>query len=75
MDDRYYIGFYQKDMLIAVLDLIDSHKYHSVRLAWVDGNLQAEHFWRKNNFTPIKKTKSNVADKAVLAERVLNQPL
>ena len=109
LDDKYYIGFYQKNKLIAVMDLVDCYpekemayigffmtdisvqnkgtgteiidnlckyltgqKYHCVRLAWADGNPQAEHFWLKNGFKQIIKTKSNVSDKVVLAERVLN---
>lgn len=106
--DKYYIGFYQQDKLIAVMDFIDGYPekeiayigffmtdvsiqnrgvgteiidylckhlaglgYHSVRLAYVKGNPQAEHFWLKNCFAPIMETKSNVADKVILAERSL----
>lgn len=108
MKDKYYIGYYQKDKLIAIMDLIDDYpekgiayigffmtdvaaqnrgvgseiidclckyltslEYRSIRLAWVKGNPQAEHFWLKNCFVPIGETKSNVADKVILAERVL----
>ena len=28
-----------------------------------------EHFWLKNGSVPIKETKSNTADKVILAER------
>ena len=108
--DKYYVGFYQEDRLIAVMDLIDGYpetgiayigffmtdvslqnrglgsgiiddlckylagmEYHSVRLAWVKGNPQAEHFWLKNCFRPIMEAKSNVADRVIVAERVLQQ--
>lgn len=108
MEDKYYVGFYQKEELIAVMDLIDGYPekeiayigffmtdssvqnsgvgttiidylchylagigYHSVRLAWVKGNPQAEHFWIKNKFVPIMETKSNVAEKVIVASRVL----
>ena len=30
----------------------------TVRLCWVKGNPQAEHFWRKNQFAPIRETQS-----------------
>ena len=107
-EDKYYLGFYQKDKLIVVMDLIDGYPkkgiayigffmidvsmqskglgteiieglcnylagegYDSVRLAWVKGNPQAEHFWIKNRFVPIMETKSNVADQVILAERLL----
>ena len=106
--DKYYIGFYQKDKLIAVMDFINGYPekeiayigffmtdvsiqnrgvgteiidylckhlaglgYHSVRLAYVKGNPQAEHFWLKNRFAPMMETKSNVADEVILAERSL----
>ena len=108
IEDKYYVGFYEKEKLIAVMDLIDNYPekgiayiglfmtdvsmqnkglgtdiidylckylategYQSIRLAWVKGNPQAEHFWLKNNFTPIMETKSNVADKVILAEKSL----
>lgn len=107
--DKYYIGFYQKDKLLAVMDFIDGYPekeiaylgffmtdvsiqnrgigtemidylckylagsgYRSVRLAYVKGNPQAEHFWLKNGFAPIMETKSNVADKVILVERLFS---
>lgn len=106
--DKYYIGFFQEEKLIAVMDLIDGYPeksiayigffmtdrevqkkgvgtsmiqkvctyltdsgYHSVRLAWVKGNPQAEHFWVKNHFVPIRETSSNAAKEVILAERLL----
>ena len=45
--------------------------YHSVRLAWVKGNPQSEHFWLKNQFKILKETKSTVAQEVILAERAL----
>ena len=30
----------------------------TVRLCWVKGNPQAEHFWRKNQFVPIREIQS-----------------
>ena len=32
---------------------------------------QSEHFWLKNGFTPLMETTSNVAEEAILAERIL----
>lgn len=105
---KYYMGFFAEDRLVAVLDLIDdypqqdiayigffmvdvafqhsgigseiistvseylcSNGYSSIRLAWVKGNPQAEHFWKKNGFMPIKETSASVADVVILAERIL----
>ena len=87
MADKYYVGFYDGNTLIAVLDLIISFPdkgtayigffmmntdvqnggigsaiisdlcpflkqigMDEVRLGWVQGNPQAEHFWKKNGF-------------------------
>ena len=80
--DKYYVGYFKNEKLIAVLDLIDGYpkkdilfigffmmdisiqknwvgsaivnelidylttlKDKEVRLGWINGNLQAEHFW------------------------------
>lgn len=106
INDKHYIGYFQKGKLIAVMDLIDGYPeqniayigffmtdsaiqnngigtavihdlckcltawgYHSVRLAWVKGNPQSEHFWTKNQFVPIMETRSSAADEVILAER------
>ena len=87
ISDKYYVGYFKDDLLIAILDLIVafpddktafigffmtdvsvqnkgmgskiikelcdclcSAGMESVRLAWVEGNPQAEHFWHKNGF-------------------------
>lgn len=85
--DKYYLGYYEGEKLIAVMDLILRYPdkdtafigffmtdvsvqkagvgsgiidalcaclsgvgFSSVRLGWVRGNPQAEHFWKKNHF-------------------------
>ena len=100
--DKYYVGYFKNEKLIAVLDLIDGYpkkdivfigffmmdinvqkngigsaivnelieylttlKYKKVRLGWINGNLQAEHFWIMNGFCPIKE------DRVVLANRTI----
>ena len=100
--DKYYVGYFKNEKLIAVLDLIDRYpkkdilfigffmmdiniqkngigsaivnelikylttlEYKEVRLGWINGNLQAEHFWIKNGFCPIKE------DRVVLANRTI----
>ena len=100
--DKYYVGYFKNEKLIAVLDLIDGYpkkdivfigffmmdinvqkngigsaivnelieylttlKYKEARLGWINGNLQAEHFWIKNGFCPIKE------DRVVLANRAI----
>ena len=45
--------------------------FRAVRLAWIDGNPQSEHFWRKNQFTVLKKTDSLDGCACVLAQREL----
>lgn len=109
MEDKYYIGFYNNERLIAVMDLIEGYPeekivfigffmtdksvqkkgigfaiiekmceylkkigYHSIRLAWVKGNPQAEHFWVKSKFIKIKETSSTDGDTVILAQRILN---
>lgn len=108
LSDKYYLGFYQNNILIAVLDLIDgypeapvafigffmTHKsiqgrgfgtkmiasvcsqlkkegFRSVRLAWIKGNPQSEHFWLKNQFEILKETTSMDGYTVILAERKL----
>ncbi|MBD5549955.1 MAG: GNAT family N-acetyltransferase [Lachnospiraceae bacterium] len=81
-----YIGFFMTDVTIQkrgigseiiseVCDHLRQQNFVSVRLAWVKGNLQAEHFWLKNGFAVLKETTSNVADSVILAERCLNQDI
>lgn len=102
--DKYYVGYFKNEKLIAVLDLIDGYpkkdivfigffmmdinvqkneigsaivnelikylttlKYKEVRLGWINGNLQAEHFWLKNGFCSIKE------GRVVLANQLLNK--
>lgn len=88
LEDKYYLGFFEGETLVAVLDLIlgfpnertafwgffmmnreyqgkgigsklveeiieglkDS--FDAVRLGYVKGNEQSEHFWKKNHFLP-----------------------
>lgn len=108
LEDKYYVGFYQDEQLIAILDLIDGYPteeiafigffmmdksmqktgvgtqivtsvvkylgeigYEAVRLAWIKGNPQAEHFWKKNQFEEVRETESQDGDIVVLAERKL----
>ncbi|MDO4940521.1 MAG: GNAT family N-acetyltransferase [Erysipelotrichaceae bacterium] len=98
IDDKYYVGFFDKHKLIAILDLIvkypndetcfigffmmdinkqnngigsdiikdicnylKSLNYKKIRLAWIEGNKQAEHFWYKNGFKDLcnKKDQNN----------------
>ncbi len=108
MEDKYFVGFYEKGRMLAVMDLIDGYpeekiafigffmtdasvqckglgsaiitevmdylksmNYQAIRLAWVKGNPQAEHFWLKNGFYAIKETSSNAAEHVILAEKKL----
>ena len=108
MCDKYYIGYYRGEELIAIMDFImaypdektafigffmtataiqntgigsgiidDLYRYlteirlSSVRLGWVKGNLQAEHFWRKNNFKETGITYDTDRYTVVVAQRAL----
>ena len=80
--DIAYIGFFMTDVAIQkrgigseIISDVCAHLgqqgFAFVRLAWVKGNPQAEHFWLKNGFSVLKETTSNVADSVILAERCL----
>lgn len=93
LHDKYYVGYFEGDTLVAVMDFIMAYpnektafigffmtdvskqnkgvgskivgelrKYlqnieiSSVRLGWVKGNPQAEHFWHKNGFVETGTT-------------------
>ena len=108
MEDKYYLGYYEGQKLIAVLDLIMDYPDQStafigffmtdvsvqnngigsgiieelcgylsragiakVRLGWVKGNPQAEHFWRKNGFTETGVTSPRKNYTVTFAQRVL----
>ena len=77
-----YIGFFMTDTSVQnqgigteIIDHLCRHLcslgYESVRLAWVKGNPQSEHFWLKNGFTPLMETTNNAAYEVILAERRL----
>ena len=108
MCDKYYIGYYKGEKLIAVMDFIMAYpdektgfigffmtaasiqntgigsgiiddlcrylteiRLSSVRLGWVKGNPQAEHFWRKNNFKETGITYDTDHYTVVVAQRAL----
>ena len=64
--DIVFIGFFMVDSTIQksgmgsaivkeLIDYLTTLEYEEVRLGWINGNPQAEHFWIKNGFCPIKK--------------------
>lgn len=106
--DKYYLGYYEGEKLIAVMDLIlrfpdkdtafigffmtdtsvqnagvgsgiidtlcsclKKHGFSSVRLGWVKGNPQAEHFWKKNLFIETGFTYDTENYTVVAAQRTL----
>ena len=82
-EDTAFIGFFMCDVSIQktgtgtgiikeLLEYLKEQGYRSVRLAWVKGNPQAEHFWIKNGFVKIKETTSSAADIVILAELLLD---
>lgn len=48
--------------------------FSNVRLGWVKGNPQAEHFWRKNGFEETGDTYDTGAYTVVVAKRNLSAP-
>ena len=72
--DIVFIGFFMVDSTIQksgigsaivneLIDYLTTLEYKEVRLGWINGNPQAEYFWIKNGFYPIKE------DRVVLAKR------
>ncbi|MFR6280557.1 MAG: GNAT family N-acetyltransferase [Lacrimispora saccharolytica] len=58
-----YIGFFMVDrqlqgkgtgslIISHTADILQRQSYRFMKLAWVEGNRQSEHFWRKNGFEP-----------------------
>lgn len=107
-EDKYYIGFFEQEQLVAVMDLIDGYPKKSVayigffmmnkkkqgrgigtsiireaagylkeqgfsfmKLGYVDGNLQSEHFWKKNGFHPTGDQKEEEYYRVVVMQREL----
>lgn len=110
LSDKYYVGYYDGEKLVAVMDfilgypnpetafigffmtdvsvqdrgvgsaMIDSLCSYlktcgltGVRLGWVKGNPQAEHFWHKNGFTETGVTYSPGPYTVVVAHRDLEK--
>ena len=106
--DKYYLGFYDGEKLIAVMDFIMAYPDEltafigffmtdvsiqntgtgskiindlcaylfrigmaNVRLGWVKGNPQAEHFWHKNGFRETGVTYDTENYTVIVAQRGL----
>ena len=106
--DKYYLGFFDAEKLIAVMDFIFAYPDNktafigffmtditvqgrgvgseiirelclylksvgldAVRLGWVRGNPQAEHFWHKNGFTETGVTYDTGGYTVIVAQRIL----
>lgn len=107
-DDKYYLGYYDEEKLIAVIDLILAYPdkdtafigffmvdrsqqnagigsmiidelcaclkdigFSGIRLGWVNGNPQAEHFWHKNSFVETGISYDTADYTVILAQRQL----
>ena len=107
-EDKFYIGWFDKDKLVAVMDLIRAYPDEKtwfigffmtdvsiqgkgvgsriiedlckvladdgaehLRLCWVDGNPQAEHFWHKNAFMETGATSKTKEYTVIIAQRDL----
>lgn len=108
VSDKYYVGYYDGERLIAVMDMIMAFpekttsfigffmtdieaqnkglgsfiiselckvmtgmRMRAVRLGWVKGNPQAEHFWKKNGFVETGATNETDKYTVVVARRGL----
>ena len=108
MTDKYYVGYYEGERLIAVMDLIMAFPdkttafigffmtdvdvqskglgtslmselccamsqigMKEVRLGWVKGNPQAEHFWKKNGFKETGATNETEEYTVIVAHKEL----
>ena len=106
--DKYYLGYFDSDKLIAVMDFIMAYPdektafigffmtdlsvqnsgigskiindlclylktlaLSEVRLGWVKGNPQAEHFWHKNSFKETGLTYDTDLYTVIVGHRVL----
>ena len=105
--DKYYIGFWSGEKLVAVMDLILEYpdkktafigffmmntdmqgkevgsgiiedacrylakKFSYVRLGYVKGNMQSEHFWMKNKFKPTGTVTQTKDYEVVVMQRTL----
>lgn len=76
--DIVFIGFFMMDISIQksgigsaivneLIKYLTTLEYKEVRLGWINGNPQAEHFWINYGFCPIKE------GRVVLANRLLNK--
>ena len=108
LSDKYYLGYFSGEVLIAVMDFIAAFPnettafigffmmdisaqqqgigsriidelcaflpeagYTSVRLGWVKGNPQSEHFWHKNGFTETGVSYETNGYTVIVAQRIL----
>ena len=108
MTDKYYVGYFDENRLLAVMDLIIGFPdkttafigffmtevdaqgkglgsaiitelsnamsgigIKEVRLGWVKGNPQAEHFWKKNGFVETGATNETEEYTVIVARREL----
>ncbi len=108
-EDKAYIGFFDGDMLIAVMDLIRNYPEQDatfigffmtlasqqgnglgsriiaglcaalasqgcpyIRLGWIEGNPQSQHFWRKNGFIETGVKSQQEAYTIIFAQRNLS---
>ncbi len=59
------------EIISELCDFLKRKGFISVRLAWIKGNPQAEHFWLKNKFTILDEAVYNASRSLILAERRL----
>lgn len=80
--DTAWLGFFMTDVAVQnkgvgsaiISDLctyLSGTGISCVRLGWVRGNPQAEHFWRKNGFAETGAVHENGAYAVVVAQRML----
>ncbi len=74
MVDKEYSGNnIGSDIIDELMNYLKESGIHTVRLGYVIGNPQSEHFWKKNRFKELKKTTSlTVEQEIMLMERKLH---
>lgn len=81
-DQTAFIGFFMTDVSFQgqgvgseiiehLCTALRQHGYQTIRLGWVQGNPQSEHFWRKNHFSVIGSSSNRAGPTITLAERDL----
>ncbi len=78
--DCAYIGFFMVDASLQgkgvgstivrqLYEALRANGYREIQLAWIQGNAQAEHFWKKNGWIPFAERENQMQQVVVAARR------